>query len=135
MAKEGAGLKELAKWREKIMYNWSNVAIKDIRMEELNEIEVGESYHIEADIYLGELLPEDVMVEAYCGKLDHEKRFVNRFTQVLEPSVTDVYQIFSYHGNIRFGDAGHFGINIRITPNHPNNESRHAMGLVIWGGN
>jgi hypothetical protein len=32
-----------------------------------------------------------------------------------------------------FEEAGHFGLNVRITPNHPNPESRHAMGLVIWG--
>ena len=42
-------------------------------------------------------------------------------------------QTFTYQGDIQFKDAGHFGLNIRITPNHPDKECRHAMGLVIWG--
>jgi len=38
----------------------------------------------------------------------------------------------TYQCDIRFKEVGRFGINIRITPNHLNTESRHAMGLVIW---
>ncbi|MBU2499195.1 MAG: alpha-glucan family phosphorylase, partial [Proteobacteria bacterium] len=53
------GLKRLAKWREKVMYNWASVTIKDIRMKDLPELEVGTPYPVEADIFLGELLPED----------------------------------------------------------------------------
>ena len=115
------------------MYNWSNVAIKDIRMQELAEIEVGVSYHVEADIFLGELQPDDVLVETYYGRVDSENQFTDRFTQSMEPPEGAKDRIFRYHCDVRFEEAGHFGLNIRITPNHPNSRSRHAMGLVIWG--
>ena len=130
---EREGLKSLAKWREKVMYNWANVAIKAIRMKELPDLEVGAPYPVEADIFLGELLPEDVMVETYAGRLDPSGRFVDRFTHVMEPKETVGDRIYKYQCVLNFEDGGHFGLNIRITPNHPNPESRHAMGLVIWG--
>jgi starch phosphorylase len=127
------GLKDLASWREKIMYNWSNVAIKDIRMEQADGVEVGDVYKIEAKIFLGELSVEDVLVEAYCGRLDPSNQYVDRFTQMMNPSESSEDHVQHYQCNFRFKEAGHFGLNIRITPNHPNPESRHAMGLVIWG--
>ena len=131
----GVGLKRLTEWRDKIMYHWSNVAIKDIRMDEMDEIEVGASYRVATEIYLGELSPEDVIVEAYCGKLNPMDQFTDRFTITLQPSEANTDHTYLYQSDVRFKDAGHFGINIRITPNHPNTQSRHTMGLVIWGGN
>jgi starch phosphorylase len=142
---EWKSLKDLARWREKVMYNWANVAIREIRIPEVSEIEVGQVYPVEADIFLGELLPEEVMVEAYAGRVDPSDRFLDRFTQVMTPAgmpagtpagapsekIAD--RTYRYRCGIVFEDGGHFGVNIRVTPNHPNPESRHAMGLAIWG--
>jgi starch phosphorylase len=133
MEREREDLKQLARWREKIMYNWGNVAIKDIRMDSVDEVEVGGVYHVETNIFLGELLPQDVMVEAYYGRLDPSNGYVDRFTQIMNTSETVGDHIHRYQCDIRFEEAGHFGLNIRITPNHPNPESRHGMGLVKWG--
>jgi starch phosphorylase len=130
---EWDALKRLSKWREKLMYNWSNLAIKEIRMKDVAELVVGDPYLVEADIFLGDLLPEDIMVEAYAGRLDPSNRFMDRITQLMQPVETVADRVYKYRCSMSFEEAGHFGINIRITPNHPNPESRHAMGLVIWG--
>ncbi|MEW6668196.1 MAG: alpha-glucan family phosphorylase [Thermodesulfobacteriota bacterium] len=131
--KEGEGLRRLAKWREKVMYNWASLAIREIRMPPLSEVEAGAPYPVEADVFLGDLLPEDVMVEAYAGRVDSSERFMDRFTQVMEPAQKLEEKVYRYRSAVLFEEAGHFGINIRITPNHPNAESRHSMGLVLWG--
>jgi starch phosphorylase len=130
---EWKSLRNLARWREKVMYNWANVAIREIRIPETSEIEVGQIYSVEADVFLGELLPEEVMVEAYAGRVDPSDRFLDRFTQVMTPAEKTADRTYKYQCGIVFQDGGHFGVNIRVTPNHPNPESRHAMGLVIWG--
>jgi starch phosphorylase len=126
-------LKNLSKWREKIMLNWSNVVIKEIRMDNNTEIDMGASFKAEADIYLGELSPDDLLVEAYYGRLDPSNQFLDSFTKIMEPAENVGDNIHRFHCDINFEEVGHFGINIRLTPNHPNPESRHAMGLVIWG--
>lgn len=133
MEREWENLKKLAKWREKVMYNWTNVGIKGIRLPEISEAVVGQGYTVETDIYLGELLPEDVLVEVYAGRVDPSNRFLDRFTQMMKPSETMGDHVYRYRCEIMFEEAGHFGVTVRITPNHPNPESRHAMGLVIWG--
>ena len=133
MENEWENAKKLAKWREKVMYNWTNVAIKAIRFPEISETVVGQAYAVETDIYLGELPPEDVLVEAYAGRVDPSNRYLGRFTQVMIPLETVGDRVYKYRCEIRFEEAGHFGVNVRITPNHPNPESRHAMGLAIWG--
>jgi len=127
------GLRELTAWREKIMYNWSNVKIKEIRMDSVSEIEIGKFYHAEADIFLGGLAPEDVMAEVYCGLLDPSDQFLKSFTPVMKPVESKGNSVYAYDCTIRFEEVGHFGLNIRLTPNHPDPKSRHAMGLVIWG--
>jgi starch phosphorylase len=133
--KEGAwqGVKKLSAWREKIMFNWSNVAIKNIEMEQVESVELGEVYHVEADLFLGDLSDEDVVVEAYCGRLDPSEQYTDRFVQIMNPSTTAEDHLYRYQCDVEFEEAGHFGLNIRITPNHPNPESRHVMGLAIWG--
>jgi starch phosphorylase len=133
--KEGAwqGVKNLSAWREKIMFNWSNVAIKNIKMEQVESVELGEVYHVEADLFLGDLSVEDVVVEAYCGRLDPSGQYTDRFVQIMNPSKTDEDRLYQYQCDVEFEETGHFGLNIRITPNHPNPESRHVMGLAIWG--
>jgi starch phosphorylase len=132
MENDWQGLKDLAAWREKIMYNWSNVRIREIRMDKIMEIEVGASYHAEADIFLGELLPGDIMVEAYFGRLDPSNQFLDSYTELMMPAGTARDHVYTYRCDLRFEEVGHFGLNVRLTPNHPNPESRHAMGLVIW---
>jgi starch phosphorylase len=131
--KDWESLKGLAAWREKIMYNWSNIEIKEIRMDTLSEIDMGTSYHAEADIFLGELAPEDVMAEAYYGLLDPSDQFMKSFTTVMKQVESKGNNTYRYECDIHFVEVGHFGLNIRLTPNHPDPKSRHAMGLVIWG--
>jgi starch phosphorylase len=127
-----AGLRNLTVWRERVMYNWANIAIRGVRIKPASEIEVGEPFPVEADIFLGELLPEDVMVEAYAGRVDPSQNYIDRFTQLMIPGDSIGERLFNYRCEVLFRDAGHFGVNVRITPNHPNTESRHNMGLVIW---
>ncbi len=127
------GVKNLSAWREKIMFNWSNVAIKNIEMEQVDGVELGELYHVEAMVFLGDLSAEDVMVEAYCGRLGPSGQYTDRFIHIMTPSKTEESHLYRYQCDVEFEETGHFGLNIRITPNHPNSESRHAMGLAIWG--
>ena len=128
-----SGLRNLARWRDKIMFNWSGVAIREVRMQEVEGVEVGQPYTIEVDVHLGELEPEDVVVEVYGGRVDPSGRFMDRLVRPMNPTETLPEAVHRYREELLFNEAGHFGLNIRIIPNHPNPESRHAMGLVVWG--
>ncbi len=127
------GLKSLARWRDNIMFNWSGVSIRNIRMEAMERIDVGTPYGVDVEVHLGDLQPEDVVVEIYGGRVDPSNRFLDRFVQPMAVKEALADRVFRYQEEILFEEAGHFGLNIRVIPNHPNPESRHAMGLVVWG--
>jgi starch phosphorylase len=128
-----SGLRSLSRWRDKIMFNWSGVGIRSIRMQEVEGVEVGQPYAVEADVHLGELEPDDVVVEVYGGRVDPSGRFLDRLVRPMAVTESLPDRVFRYREELLFDEAGHFGLNIRIIPNHPNPESRHAMGLVVWG--
>ena len=128
------GIKKLGSWRDKIMFNWDTISIKDIRFDDMSEIEIGASYHAEVDLFIGEMAPEDIMVEAYCGSLDSSNNIQHSFAIPMNPASNRGNGVSTYLCDIRFEETGHYGLNVRITPNHPDAESRLTMGLVIWGG-
>jgi starch phosphorylase len=128
-----SNLRSLSKWFEKIMYGWKEVQIKDIRLNEMIDIEIEKPYHVEADIFVGSLNPEDIVVEAYFGRLDRDDQYIDRDTFVLQSSGRVDDHTIKYTGDMRFRKTGQFGINIRVCPNHPNPKVRQSMGMVLWG--
>jgi starch phosphorylase len=133
MENGGEDLKKLSEWRKRIMYNWGEVAIRSIQMQTLDEVELGQSFHVEAEISLGELSPDDLVVEAYCGRVDPSDEYMDRFLFPMSTTGDGDGRVYHYAGDVLFHEAGHFGVNVRVVPNHPDSESRHSMGLVIWG--
>jgi hypothetical protein len=73
------------------------------------------------------------MVEAYAGRVDPSEKFLDRFTRIMQPAEVIGDRVHRYRAEVFFEEAGRFGVNVRVTPNHPNPESRHSMGLVLWG--
>jgi starch phosphorylase len=133
MENDWQALKNITKQHEKIMYSWADLEIKDIRMGSISQIEVGTSYHVEADVFMGDLLPDDINVEAYYGKLDSLNNYIESFTTVMNSNGAVGDKIYQFQADIRFEEVGHFGLNVRITPTHPNPRRRNTMGLTIWG--
>ena len=62
------------------------------------------------------------MVNSTKEKMFHELR-EDLMRKVMNMTIDD----------IKFEEVGHFGLNIRVTPNHPSKERRNTMGLVFWG--
>ncbi|MBW1765600.1 MAG: alpha-glucan family phosphorylase [Deltaproteobacteria bacterium] len=126
-------LRNITKQQEKIMNSRSELEIKNIRMESISEIEIGNSYHVEADIFMGDLFPGDITVEVYYGKLDPLNKYIESATTVMTSNGTAGEKIYQFQADVLFEKVGHFGLNIRITPTHPNPKRRNTMGLIIWG--
>ena len=130
MEQEWDSLKKLAKWREKVMYNWSNVHQEDLH--EIPELQVEVPFPVEADIFLGDLLPEDVMVEVYAGRMDHRTGSWIGSPGHEAPGESHRRALYRYRCEIVSCGCRSLRDQCPNHPNHPNPESR-AMGLVIWG--
>ena len=55
-------------------------------------------------------------------------------TCLMVPEESGKKEVFRYGCDIPFSKPGHYGLSVRILPNHPDPESRHTMGLVLWAG-
>ena len=125
------GSKDLAKWRQKLMTSWQGVSVVEIASLDGLERTVGAEVEVFAKVKLGSLSPEDVIVEAYFGRLNPDGNFAERATVPL--SVVDSTDgIITYGGKIPCRETGRFGYTVRVMPSHERLENRFAMGLVTW---
>jgi len=125
------GSKDLAKWRQKLMTSWQGVSVVEIASLDGMERTVGAEVEVFAKVKLGSLSPEDVIVEAYFGRLNPDGNFAERATVPL--SVVDSTDgIITYGGKIPCRETGRFGYTVRVMPSHERLENRFAMGLVTW---
>ncbi|MFH1090563.1 MAG: alpha-glucan family phosphorylase, partial [Pseudomonadota bacterium] len=128
---EAAGARDLAEWRRKLMTYWNEVAVLEVVSGGNREVPVGEQIGMAAKVKLGHLSPEDVTVEAYYGRLDHNGEFADRETGILNlfGSTDDVYE---FRGRVPCKETGRFGFTVRVTPSQKRLENPFVMGLVLW---
>jgi starch phosphorylase len=125
------GTKDLAAWRHKLMISWNEVSVEEVMSSDDMEMPVGREVEVVARVKLGSLSPEDVIVEAYYGRLDHQGEFAGRETVPMEVSDSDG-DSHTFRGLIPCLKTGRFGYTVRVMPSHKRLENRFAMGLVTW---
>ncbi len=126
-----AGSKDLAAWRQKLMTGWNGVSVEEVVSGDDLEMPVGQEVEVVARVKLGDLSPEDVIVEAYYGGLDHQGKFAGRETVPMEVKDSDG-DAYTFRGLIPCRTTGRFGYTVRVMPSHKRLENRFAMGLVTW---
>ncbi|MBW1735461.1 MAG: alpha-glucan family phosphorylase [Deltaproteobacteria bacterium] len=125
------GATELARWRQRLMVAWHEVSIEELIAGNGLERPVGQGLQVTARVRLGSLGPDDVVVEAYYGRLDQNGDFSDRETVIL--SVEDSSDgLYTYSGRVPTNRTGRFGYTVRIMPSHERLENPFAMGLVTW---
>jgi starch phosphorylase len=130
-ADDHAGAKDLSAWRQKLMTSWHEVAVEEVSTGNSLERPVGQAIEVLAKIRLGTLSPEDVIVEAYYGRLDQTGDFAERETVPLE-AVGSTNGFYDFRGKIPCSETGRFGYTVRVMPSHKRLENRFVMGLVKW---
>ena len=125
------GSKDLAVWRQKLMIGWQAVSVEDVMSSDDLEMPVGREVEVLARIKLGDLSPEDVIVEAYYGRLDPQGEFAERETVSMEVQDSDG-DSHIFRGLIPCRTTGRFGYTVRVMPSHERLENPFAMGLVTW---
>lgn len=126
-----AGSKDLARWRQKLMTGWQGVSVVEMTSVDGLERTVGGEVEVVAQVRLGSLSPEDVIVEAYFGRLNPRGEFAERATVPLAVMGSSD-GVYTYRGTIPCRETGRFGYTVRVMPSHERLENRFAMGLVTW---
>lgn len=128
-------VKNLTQWKEKIIKNWDQIKIENIStMKNGLETYVGDNYSVNAEIFLGELSPDDVEVQIYSGLIDKQD---DPFAfKTIPMRVVNKKQngnmIYKYVGSINCNETGLFAFTIRILPKHNLMVHPFELGKVFW---
>ena len=127
---------ELSEWKKQMRAKWSGVNIYDVQLQHPDRlnIHVGDPLEICANVYLGEVSPAHVRVQAYYGE--------NRDNTIHSPAVLDLSLSadqpnrasgnYLYHGRVPSTETGAFAFNVRVIPTHPNLNQEHELRLITW---
>lgn len=120
------GSKTLADWKAKIRQAWPKVKIPQVHLPTLSSIQnfaVGEKFNLSADVELGSLSHEDVLVEAYSESYD------GYHTHIFPLSHQGNNR---YEGQVETQESGQYRFNIRVLPHHPLLVQKHELRLIQW---
>ena len=124
--------KELAHWKSFIKENWGGVKILNINSEAPQEISVGTSFKVHADVHLGKIKPEDVQVEIYFGEVDPKMQIVDAEPVPMTSNGNHNEGNHEFVGTVKCKKSGKHGYSLRIRPNHEDMNNPFETGLIIW---
>ena len=96
------------------------------------ELKVGGGMPVRARVHLGNLAPEDVLVQIYEGPLDTREEIVA--DQILEMSVAETLGEgdYEYQVGIPCRASGQRGYALRVLPRHPDLTNPFEPRLILW---
>ncbi|MGE4565012.1 MAG: alpha-glucan family phosphorylase [Victivallaceae bacterium] len=124
--------RELVKRKWRLIDNFSKLSISRPEVGvNLDNAHVGDCFKIAVRATLGDLAPEEVKVEAYCGNVNIHNEIVNGKPQVmsfLERLGTGEYV---YECELACDSPGRFGLTARITP-AGDDWNNSVPGFICW---
>jgi starch phosphorylase len=126
--------KKLTSWKSMVKENWRHVSIKHIETENFKkELKVNEDLIIKAEIDLGSLTPQDVMVQIYYGIIDKQDDPKNNMTVNMAPEIKKTKDgYYRFVGSIKCKHTGQHGFTVRILPSHELMIHPFELGLIYW---
>ncbi|MFE7774607.1 alpha-glucan family phosphorylase [Streptomyces sp. NPDC057445] len=125
--------RELASWKRRVRAAWPGVAVDHVEADTaLGTAELGSTLALRVSIALGELLPDDVEVQAVAGRVDSEDGIADAQVFPLKPVAggPDEAGRRVYEGPLALDRTGPFGYTVRVLPAHRLLASGAELGLV-----
>jgi starch phosphorylase len=123
--------KDISEWKSRVMQKWGDIEIINLAFEHKGEITVGTKVSVSAEVRLGGLKPEDVLVELYFGALDSTGNIIEgvALPMNLRESMDGTH---IYEGRILCLRSGQFGFTARIIPHNSNLVRKFDPDLKIY---
>src|SRR5690242_7888375 len=126
----------LAAWKRRVMAAWPLLRVEHVESEAAGQA-LGSSLTVRVSVALGDLTPDDVMVEVVYGRPDDadeiaEPSYAMLTAEAGEPASGSASGVVRYSGEVPLDQPGPFGYTVRVLPNHPLLDSRAELGLVTY---
>jgi glycogen phosphorylase len=124
--------RELVKWKNRMRTDFPALRIEGIQADTGRTYKSGESFPVQADLFLGKVAAEEVRVDVYYGTIVGEDVLQNSALARLGEVERIAEGRYRFSGNIPCGRTGNFGFKLRVTPAHPLMLDPYETGLVLW---
>jgi len=124
--------RELSAWMERVRKEWQDVWIARIDNGSTKAIPVAQVMRIRAQVHLGRLTPEDVVVELYAGRVDMRGELFEDNAVAMEAAGRDSEGNYNYVVETSVNRSGLHGFTVRVRPNHPDMSVAFLPGLICW---
>jgi glycogen phosphorylase len=134
MLGEGASAaRSLVTWKTQISTRWPQVRIESVSADHNSEISVGTPFCVQADVNLGGLVPNDVTVQLFLGKVgaDGGIREGQIIAMVMKKSTKSGIVHYETPVVVSTG-SGLYGYTVRVLPHHPDLVHPFLPGLITW---
>jgi starch phosphorylase len=131
-AMDPASARELAVWKSRVRTAWPHVTVDHVETTAATQTaELGTTLSLRVRVGLGDLVPDDVEVQAVSGRVDTEDRITDAAAVPLKPAGgPDVEGRWVYEGPLSLDRTGPFGYTVRILPAHRLLATSAEVGLV-----
>jgi starch phosphorylase len=120
--------RNIAVWKKKVQDEWPKLRIERIETQGLGQIVVGDEIGVTVKLELGNLSEEDVIVQAYVGRVGSGEEITDG-TPILLMPVKEEKGVFK--GKILCKHSGKIGYVVRVMPHHPDLNPIHSR-LILW---
>ena len=123
----------LSTWQQKIQEAWQRVQVSVTDDSPQGYQKMGMPFTIKACVKLGDLLPDDVEVQLYLGRVNAKGEIVDA---IITPMVLTEAKDRTSHlyeaTNVTCANGGSTGYTVRVLPKHQDQASTQHSGLVTW---
>jgi starch phosphorylase len=127
--------KDLSAWKKHVKRNWDRVEITKVETEQVESLPVHQVLRVQAWVFLGPLLPDEVRVQIYYGRLDPEDKIVNAKIAPMEVEKQDDRGGYRFVGDIKCESTGQHGFTVRVIPYNPDKADHIDSRMIRWSEN
>jgi starch phosphorylase len=131
LAGSGRAVRELITWKRRIYEAWPQVGFLGVRTASIDTMKVGQELEITAHLTLGPLMADEVLVEAFYGRIDADGLISDGEAFPLT-KISQENGEATYSGTIQLGNVGHAGLTVRALPSHPDLKDKFETNLMTW---
>ena len=124
--------REVAAWKRHLRDHWGQIRVERLEDGRPDAVRVGQSIEIEAEVHLGAIAPEDVVLELYHGRLDPDGQLREGAPTAMGLEGSAVDGMHRYRGTLSARSSGLFGCRLRIRPRSRDSGEGWEPGLLYW---
>jgi starch phosphorylase len=125
---------EFSVWKEKLLGNWKNIRInpKINSTDTFSTLSVGTKIRLSANIYLGNLKPDEIEAQIFVGYLNEDDEIEKFYTIPMKYKKQDIGNEYFFEGEFELPEEGRISYTIRVVPNPERLIAREFLPIVKW---